>query len=462
MPEVAMDEDVTPERQAQAEAQALATAIRLWTIGALAGILAVLLVFEVLQLRNGDWAGAVVLSVALFGGGYLVGLLFAVPRTTGADPAAPLAQGNDTLPEGQRTAALQRRILLVNTSFEQISDWLTKIIVGVGLVQFQPILAFMERNTKSLATDLTGANFDAAHAEPLAAGILIAFPVLGVLMGFFSVRLYIAWAIYVADAEATRPVEQYAFTFALRKQAEIAVPVSDMSRAEQATVPREEAAHVLQFDAAAIDKILRVPLEKLTKVEDIVAWGRASLARRSYNAARDAFTRAIGMAGDDPKTVLDYVEALYEIEPRDYQAMVGSLQRALLKLDSTVSRPIRQRINEELLNAYLYTPAPSGFENAIKLGDTYLAGDGSDQYATYVYLAAAHGQRYTYYKKLGDARAPSELKILTEILRKAIQLGGDAARRWCANMTKDGVDNDLLAAVTDSEEIRDLLKPPAA
>ncbi|HWT06218.1 MAG TPA: hypothetical protein VN224_10710, partial [Xanthomonadales bacterium] len=180
--------------------RALAGAIRAITLGTIGLVLVLLLAFEALELRHGGWAGAVTLSLALLIGGYLVGLLFAVPKTSGAEGVASAhadttVSHDGTSLKGARTVSLQRRILLVNTSFEQISDWLTKIIVGVGLVQFQPILTFAENKTAGLARDLASGTFTAAEAEPVAAAILIAFPALGVLLGFYSVRLYIAWAI---------------------------------------------------------------------------------------------------------------------------------------------------------------------------------------------------------------------------------------------------------------------------
>lgn len=439
-----------------------AAQIRVWTVGSLAGALGMLLIFEVIQLRDGDWAGALALSVALVSGGYLIGLLFAVPRTTGSDAVASAPAGDVKQPDGQRTATLQRRILLVNTSFEQISDWLTKIIVGVGLVQFQPILTFMQDRTSRLAADFAGPHFEAAHAEPLAAGILIACPGFGVLLGFFSVRLYIAWAIYVADAEATRPVEQSAYTSELRIAAAAVVAPTDLgSRDEVQDIATDLRAPVSQDASAAIGQILSVPLEKLSTAEDIVAWGRANLASGSYLAAGNAFFKALTMAGDDPKTVLNYVEALYHIDPVDYQKIVGALQRALGKLDSTVDPQIRQRVNEELLNAYLYTAKPTGFSNAIQLCDQYVASDGRNRYASYVYLAAAHGQRYAYYKDAKDSRTTSELKVVADVIRSATNLGGESARRWLLRMTKPGVDDDLVAAYIDSQEVRDLLNDPS-
>ena len=456
--------------------RALAGVIRAATLRTLAVVLVLLLTFEVLQLRNGGWAGAATLSLALLIGGYLVGLLFAVPKTPGAeglttahaDASVAAVSSDGTTVQGQRTVALQRRILLVNTSFEQISDWLTKIIVGVGLVQFQPILMFVEAKTTALANDLAGGTFTPAEAQPVAAAILIAFPALGVLLGFFSVRLYIAWAIYVADADATRPLDE-AFTPKQQQLAAAAAAPGTSSVIQRGSDtpppgPGGPAAVAVTLPPAAekaVSQILEIPLSKLTSANDIVAWGRACFSRGRYADARDAFAQAIAMTNNEPEVVLDYAQTLWHLPPVQYDAMIAALERALPNLNAKTELSLRQRVTENLINAYLYTPPPKGFANAIRLGDAYAGGDGSRRYAAYVYLAAAHGQRYAYYKKQGDAQVAGELAMIEEFVRKAIEIGGNPARNWLARLTTPGGDDDLVEAVADSPKLKKQLDPAA-
>ena len=89
------------------------------------------------QLTHRNWAGALtVVGSGLFLAGAstlvgsIIGFLFGVPvreRNPGVDATGA---GNRTI--GYRP----------NTNLEQISDWLTKIIVGIGLVQFPKIAHF--------------------------------------------------------------------------------------------------------------------------------------------------------------------------------------------------------------------------------------------------------------------------------------------------------------------------------
>jgi tetratricopeptide (TPR) repeat protein len=464
-----MDQKDAMDRTGE-ENRKLAGAIRAITLLSLAAVLALLLIFEIIQLRGGAWAGAATLSLALLIGGYVVGLLFAVPKTPSEGLTATQQTGTSTAVSsngdavrGERTTALQRRILLVNTSFEQISDWLTKIIVGVGLVQFKPILDFVETRIGWLATDLSSTTFSVAEAQPVATAIVIAFPALGVLSGFFSVRLYIAWAIYVADADATRPLYE-TFTQTQKELVAAVAPSPGTTAVKRGFDPPPSGTggptgeNLPKAAAKAIDQILDVPLSDLSAANDLVTWGRASAARGRFSEARDAFAKAIEATNGNPEVVLEYVETLYRLPPIDHGAMIKALERALSQLGSTTDLNVRHGVIESLINAYLYTPPPKGFANALALGEKYIADDGSRRYTAYVYLSAAHGQRYSYYKKQGDSHAGAELAEIVRLVRKAIEIGGPKARSWIARLTTpEGGDDDLVDAVKDNAELSKLL-----
>src|SRR6266508_6277591 len=73
----------------------------------------------------GDWdilAVAALVAGGAFVAGGLLGFLFGIPRSLAG-------------PEGSVDGAAAGGAYRPNTNLEQISDWLTKILVGVGLVQ---------------------------------------------------------------------------------------------------------------------------------------------------------------------------------------------------------------------------------------------------------------------------------------------------------------------------------------
>jgi hypothetical protein len=74
----------------------------------------------------------------------------------------------------------------VNTNLEQISDWLTKIIVGVSLVNSEKIGTAMVTASKEMAQ-----SFGGEPASSLALAMLTYFGVIGLLGGYLLTRLYL-------------------------------------------------------------------------------------------------------------------------------------------------------------------------------------------------------------------------------------------------------------------------------
>jgi hypothetical protein len=111
-------------------------------------------------------------GAALISGAFL-GFLFAVPR------AQPETSEGSTL--GERGI---RRSLLINTNLEQVSDWLTKTIVGVALVELGRMLPALNRLVVALAAVYGGG----PAATVVAAAILIFFPIMGFFAGYITTR----------------------------------------------------------------------------------------------------------------------------------------------------------------------------------------------------------------------------------------------------------------------------------
>ena len=96
--------------------------------------------------------------------GALIGFLFGVPRV---NPAAPAA--------GQ---------FLHNTNVEAVSDWLTKILVGVSLVNLQAIGGFTDDMSRELASALD-------RPKAFATGLIVYFFVIGVIQGYILTRMFL-------------------------------------------------------------------------------------------------------------------------------------------------------------------------------------------------------------------------------------------------------------------------------
>jgi hypothetical protein len=112
-------------------------------------------------------------SLGITRSGCVSRFLFAIPR------ARPVSTPLD---ENAQDASGK---LLVNTNLEQVSDWLTKIIVGVTLIEIGTILPALGRLVGLVATIYGN---EAPGAEIMAAAILLLFSVLGFFDGYIGTR----------------------------------------------------------------------------------------------------------------------------------------------------------------------------------------------------------------------------------------------------------------------------------
>jgi hypothetical protein len=117
------------------------------------------------------WGTALITAGAsAFSGGFL-GFLFAVPKLADA------AGGASKLASPEYRA---------NTNLEQISDWITKILVGLGLVDFKEIPGQVQRLVSFVQPGLGGS----PQAGSFALGLLTYFSVAGFLVGYMATRIY--------------------------------------------------------------------------------------------------------------------------------------------------------------------------------------------------------------------------------------------------------------------------------
>jgi hypothetical protein len=118
--------------------------------------------------------------------GVFVGFLFGLPQTL-----------SQTKPKG---------FLTTNTSLDQITDWLTKILVGLGLVQ----LGKVSHGVSSLSSSLAPGLGDGSGAKAFATAILIYAAADGFLIGYLWARLVLSARFNAAaKALAKEDVEQY-------------------------------------------------------------------------------------------------------------------------------------------------------------------------------------------------------------------------------------------------------------
>lgn len=236
-----------------------------WTVPLFAVILVV-----VYSIQYGERAVGIATTGALVGLAVLViaalgGFLFGIPRALQQVPSA-----NGT-PVGGATR------YAINTNLEEISDWLTKIIVGVGLIQLGQIAELLGQLVASLAPGLGG-----QPSSRLVAGAELAFfGTWGFLIGYLLTRTYLTGLFRTFD------VEQLTARVA-KEAAESATKTAENRELERNQVD----AHAL----ALIDRQLRA---RLTDETIDPAMLRDALRRASAPIREQAFTQAQAQRRDN-------------------------------------------------------------------------------------------------------------------------------------------------------------------
>src|SRR5579864_7430631 len=128
--------------------------------------------------------GLLLACAGLLGGG-LLGFLFGVPRTIERSVSTGESRGKAVVQEEFRG----------NTNLEQISDWLTKILVGLSLVEFLNIEASARQLVKSLAPAFAGGSNATPESKAFVLSTLVLFTVLGFFLGYLLTRLYMPLAL---------------------------------------------------------------------------------------------------------------------------------------------------------------------------------------------------------------------------------------------------------------------------
>ncbi len=124
--------------------------------------------------------------LALFAPGALTGFLFAVPRVRPA--------GNKQGPTNDDSSESPRHV--INTNLEEISDWVTKTLVGLGLVELKNLPPSIDRLAARIAASLGSPG---AVGVSVGLAIAVGSPTIGFFFGYIATRLMLQRDIVQSD-----------------------------------------------------------------------------------------------------------------------------------------------------------------------------------------------------------------------------------------------------------------------
>ena len=136
------------------------------------------------------FAVAVTTAIASLLVGCLVGFLFGIPRVVSTG-ALRIRQGEKSTDQSNAEAATGQ--FTPSTNLSEISDWLTKLLLGAGLVQLGNLGGPVGDLVQAVARGITspdGTTAATTGAAAMAGAIVVAYLVLGFLDGYVVTTLW--------------------------------------------------------------------------------------------------------------------------------------------------------------------------------------------------------------------------------------------------------------------------------
>jgi hypothetical protein len=385
---------------------------------ALSALFGQVLIFIVVFFPGGNWSATAVAELwataCLLSGGAL-GFLFGIPKSVQGVQVA-VTPGSKVRPQ----AAYEQR---VNTSLEEVSDWLTKLLLGIGLVQLQKVPGVVRSYSNVIKAD--GGLL--ANPEGFGIAIIVYFSVLGFLGFYLMTRLYLQRALGEAasmglDTAPVRANLSIEETIALKHSA-----IGFGKRERELTGLASKAAKKL---------LAEVDIDQLESAHDFALWGKAQLNEANYaetdadkatayKRAVDAYRQASQLGPGEIEIQQEYsaaifLEGMLKTDWKRDQGFIDRVRDPLMKayrnLSPNASYEVRKNLYKSLTWITLYATPPEKYHETIRLVEEYERDPRHAPSATVkVNLACAFGNKMKTLK--------ADEKLLSEKLKNTTDEG---------------------------------------
>ncbi|UVO32256.1 hypothetical protein [Bradyrhizobium arachidis] len=357
--------------------------------------------------------------------GWLLGLLFGIPRTLSRPQAAPAPAPQQGAAPGQ-TPAAAAPTSRVNTNLEDISDWLTKTLVGVGLTQ----LYFVPHYLWQAAEKINNAGFRwDGSGQLLAIALFLYFAPGGFWLGYVGTRTILTKLLDTIDGPSPAVVDA-----ALREGLKI-----DLNgRIVDSTNPTVKSA-----DAA----LLTVPMTALNNSRQLTAWGTARARHNDLESATVALQEANRVDPADPIA-------------KQALATVYAAQRRNADAEKVIQG---DQDTELAVFLALYEPPPQGFTRALEIGTRLLRQpEAAKSLNLHVWLASAYGQQHKHALEQNDRDlAERARKKVVEEVQAALDIDAKTKSllRSFWKPAPGALDDDLASIPPGDADLTRLLGP---
>ncbi|WP_186294061.1 tetratricopeptide repeat protein [Bradyrhizobium guangdongense] len=355
--------------------------------------------------------------------GWILGLLFGIPRTLSRPQAAPAPPQGAAPGQAPAAAGPTSR---VNTNLEDISDWLTKTLVGVGLTQ----LYFVPHYLWQAAEKLNNAGFKwDGSGQLLAIALFLYFAPGGFWLGYIGTRTILTKLFDSIDGPSPAVVDA-----ALKEGLKIDLE----GRIVESTNPTVKSA-----DAA----LLTVPMTSLNNSRQLTAWGTARARHNDLESATVALQEANRVDPADPLA-------------KQALATVYAAQRRNADAEKVIQGG---EDNELAVFLALYETPPQGFTKAIEIGTRLLRQpEAAKSLNLHVWLACAYGQQHKFALEQSNAElAKRAREKVVEEVQAALNIDTKvkALLRSFWKPVPGAVDDDLASIPKDDPDLTRLLGP---
>jgi tetratricopeptide (TPR) repeat protein len=380
--------------------------------------------------------------------GAVLGFLFGIPRLlqqTGGQQADP----RPAAPAAMQTRRRESQSLFkTNTSLEEISDWLTKIIVGIGLVQFETIVGYIR----------TCAEAAARYAAP-PAGVLDRFAGRSdeSLMVFFFgliVASLLLSCLFVYLQTRTR----IALLFQNTEQTMGMVTADVVEASVSTSIIQPDAnsgdggkTRPAAQDASDNDFLMStVRFSDLKSAKELGSWGASQARLGNYAEAGQALQRAVAL---DPNDIQLKVRLAEFLRLRSGSRFVA---KVLEILKQSPNHPEIQALAFQAQLDALYMDPPDGFNRAIEISALIKNSGFAADPMFHLRRACAFGQKYSYDKANGAQDLESTRQEALKSCRKVTELARSAGDPALGSLRKmltgaQGIDTDLDAFRADKD-----------
>lgn len=274
---------------------------------------------------------------AAFGG--VFGFLFGIPRVL--QQSTQSADSKDAPAQHQRDNAFVRS----NSNLEEISDWLTKIIVGLGLIHLTKLFPLIEKYRGWVEANLQG--FGAAKSTAM---MVIGFTIAGAFTGFllFYIETRTRISILFSSTELL-------YRSVMRDQQRVIdAPLFE-------TVG-EKSTGLKPVEAIPEDRRIRKPPGEGASVDDWAAWAASRTRAGELDEAAVAWRKTVEIDKGRNVTFRENYAQVLQALGRDEQAMDMYGEARACGGKSF------EMLRKELVVA-LYVKPPRGFQRALEVID---------------------------------------------------------------------------------------------